>query len=257
MIHPSAIISEKATLGKNVKVGPYCVIGDNVKIGDNCDLKSHVVMEGHTDIGENNIFFPFSAIGLQTQDLKYQGGPTFLKIGNNNTFRENVTVHSSTFEDTITSIGNDNLFLAYAHIAHECVIHNHVIFSNNATVAGHVKVYDHVIISGFGAIHQFCRIGAHSIIGGCSKIIKDIAPYTTVDGNPANVRGINTVGLERRGFETEDIKALRMAYKKLFLKKDQNLAVLLEAFKDHEATENKYVQELLNFISESERGLTR
>jgi len=257
MIHPTAIISEKSSLGKNVEIGPYCIIGDDVHIGDGCKLHSHVVIEGHSTIGKNNTFFPFSAIGLKTQDLKYNGGPTYLKIGDNNIFRENTTIHSSTFEDTVTSIGNDNYFLAYAHVAHECKVHNNVIFSNNATIAGHVEVFDHVIISGFGGIHQFCKIGAHSIIGGCTKIVKDIPPFTMADGNPAAIRGINTVGLERRGFAIGDIKALRMAYRKLFLKKDQNLAVLLKQFTDHEAAENPHVQELLSFISTTERGVTR
>jgi len=180
MIHPTAIISEKATIGENVTIGPYCVVGDNVNIGDGCELKSHVSIEGHTTTGKNNTFFPFSAIGQLTQDLKYKGGPTYLTIGDGNTFRENVTIHRSTFEDTLTSIGNDNLFLCSSHVAHECIIHNNVIFSNNATIAGHVEVFDHVIISGLAAVHQFCRVGAHSFVGGLAKIVKDIPPFTNL-----------------------------------------------------------------------------
>jgi len=257
MIHPTAIISENATLGKDVEVGPYCIIGDNVAIGDHCILKSHVVIEGHTDIGPNNLFYPFAAIGQQTQDLKYKGGKTFLKVGSGNTFRENVTVHRSTFDSTLTSIGNDNLFLAYSHVAHECVIHNNTIFSNNASVAGHVEVFDYAIISGFTGVHQFCKIGAHSILGGCTKVVQDVPPFTVADGNPAAIRGINIIGLERRGFSADDIKDLKMAYRKLFLKKDKNLALLMEEFAKHEVTTNPHVQDLLGFISESERGITR
>lgn len=257
MIHPTAIISENATLGKNLEIGPYCVIGDHVTIGDGCVLKSHVVMEGHTDIGESNTFFPFAAIGLQTQDLKHKGGPTYLRIGKNNTFRENTTIHSSTFADTLTSIGDNNLFLAYTHVAHECKVHNHTIFSNNASIAGHVEVFDHAILSGFAAVHQFCRIGAHSIIGGCSKIAQDVPPFTITDGNPALVRGINTIGLERRGFSTDDIRALKTAYRKLFLKKDKSLNKLLEQFSENEATANTQVKNLLNFITTSDRGVIR
>lgn len=256
-IHPTAIISAKATLGKEVKIGPFCVIGDDVHIGDHCELKSHVVIEGHTRIGKHNIFYPFAAIGLQSQDLKFQGGDTFLEIGDHNTFRENTTVNRSTFADTLTSIGNHNYFLTYSHVAHECTVHNHTIFSNNATLAGHVEVQDYVIVSGLAAVHQFCRLGEHSIIGGCTKIVKDVAPFTMVDGNPAHLRGINTVGLERRGFSKEDIKALRTCYRKLFLKKDTNLAPMLEAFADHPASDHLHVKQLLHFINTSERGLTR
>lgn len=257
MIHPTAIISEKATIGKDVEIGPYCVIGDDVHVGDGCQFHSHVVVEGHTEIGKNNIFFPFSTIGLKTQDLKFKGGPTHLKIGENNTFREYVSIHRSTFDDTLTSIGNHNLFLAYAHVAHECIIHHHTIFSNNATVAGHVEVFDHAILSGFAAAHQFCRIGAHAMIGGCTKIIKDVPPFTLVDGNPAVIRSLNAVGLERRGFTPEDIQALRTCYKKLLLKKTGNMEKAISSFRDNAAMTNPHVQHLVSFLSKEGRGITR
>ncbi len=257
MIHPTAIISEKATLGKDVKIGPYCVIGDHVNIGDECVLHSHVAMEGHTDIGKNNTFFPFTSIGLKTQDLKHQGGPTYLKIGDNNTFREYVSVHSSTFEHTLTSVGNYNLFLAYVHIAHECKIHNHTIFSNNASVAGHVEVFDHALLAGFAGIHQFCKIGKHSMSGGLSKITKDVPPFTMVDGNPAAVRSLNIVGMQRRGFTADDITALKTAYKKIFLKKTGNIEKAIKELSSHDAFANIHVQHLVESLSQEGRGPTR
>ena len=257
MIHPSAIIAPSAQIQDNVAIGPYCVIGDHTVIGAGCELKSHVVIDGHTEIGRNNLFYPFAAIGQTTQDLKYQGEPTFLKIGDNNTFRENTTIHRSTSQETPTLIGNDNLFLAYSHIAHDCQVGNHCIFSNNGTIAGHVIVEDYAILSGLSAVHQFCRIGTHSIIGGCAKIVQDVPPYTITDGNPAQVRGINFVGIERRGFTKEDSKALRHAYRKLFLNKEANMSLQLSSLKEHPAIQNPHVSHLIDFIEGSERGVIR
>ena len=257
MIHPTAIISDSATIGENVTIGPYCIISDNVTIGSNSTLKSHVVIDGHTTIGEHNLFFPFAAIGQLTQDLKYKEEPTYLIIGDRNTFRENCTIHRSTSPDTPTTIGNDNLFLCYAHVAHDCVIGDHCIFSNNGSIAGHVVVEDHVIISGLSGVHQFCRVGAHSIIGGFTKVVKDIPPYTIADGNPASVRAINQIGLERRGFSVEDISSLRKAYKHLFFKKTQNLKEAIEKTKQAEFYQNEHVRKLVAFLDNSERGVTR
>ncbi len=257
MIHPTAIISESATIGENVTIGPYCIIGDNVTIGSNSTLKSHVVIDGHTTIGEHNLFFPFAAIGQLTQDLKYKEEPTYLIIGDRNTFRENCTIHRSTSPDTPTTIGDDNLFLCYAHVAHDCVIGNHCIFSNNGSIAGHVVVEDHVIISGLSGVHQFCRVGAHAIIGGFTKVIKDVPPFTIADGNPASVRAINQIGLERRGFSAEDISSLRNAYKHLFFKKKQNLKEAIEKTKQAEFYQNEHVRKLVAFLDNSERGVTR
>lgn len=254
MIHPTAIIAETAQLGSNVEIGPYCVINDNVKIGNGCKLHSHVVIDGTTSIGEDCEFFPFAAIGGKTQDLKYQGEPTSLVIGDRNVFRENTTVHRSTDNEVPTLIGDDNLFLAYAHVAHDCVVGNHTIFSNNATIAGHVTVEDYVIISGLAGIHQFCRVGKHSIVGGCTKIVQDVPPFVVVDGNPATVRGINVVGLQRRGFSEEEIKALKKAYKALFLKKERGIKEGIEELKDSEAP---IIRELLEFIGQVTRGLVR
>jgi UDP-N-acetylglucosamine acyltransferase len=256
MIHPTAIVSPDAQIGTDTEIGPYCVIEANVRLGNHCKLHSHVVIHGHSEIGDENEFFQFAAIGTKSQDLKYAGEPTALIVGDRNVFRENTTVHRGTDEKTPTSIGSDNLCLSYSHIAHDCQVGNHIILSNNGTLAGHVQVADYAIISGLTAVHQFCRVGAHSITGGISKIVQDIPPFTIVDGNPSTVRGINKVGLQRRGFTNEDIRALRTAYKKLFLKKDTNLAEAVKAL-DPELAENVKVAELLHFIGTSERGVIR
>ena len=257
MIHPTAIIDPSAEIAEGVTIGPYSVIGANVSIGKGCILKSHVVIEGYTKIGENNTFFPFSAIGQVTQDLKYDGEPTALEIGDHNTFRENTTIHRGTSEETPTRIGSHNLFLAYSHVAHDCIVGNHCILSNNGTLAGHVVMEDYGIVSGLSAVHQFCRIGEHSLVGGCAKIVQDIPPYMIVDGNPATVRGINLIGLQRRGFSEESRQNLKKAYKKILLNKKNNLAEAIESFEDSEAAQDPCVKHLIEFIRDSERGIIR
>ncbi len=256
MIHPTAIISPDVELGTNVQIGPYCVIEANVRLGDRCHLHSHVVIHGHSEIGSDNEFFPFAAIGTKSQDLKYAGEPTSLIVGDRNVFRENTTIHRGTVGGSPTTIGSDNLFLAYSHVAHDCTVGNHVILSNNGTLAGHVTIDDHAIISGLSAVHQFCRVGAHCITGGITKIVQDIPPFTIVDGNPATVRGINLVGLQRRGFSEEDIRSLKTAYKKLFLKKEANLKAAIESL-DPDLAKKPLVTQLLSFIEGSERGIIR
>ena len=257
VIHPTAIISPSAELGADVVIGPYCVIGAGVTLGDRCVLHSHVVIEGPSNIGADNEFFAFAAIGGKTQDLKYIGEPTHLEIGVHNVFRENTTVHRGTHAEIPTRIGDHNLFLCYAHVAHDCQVGNHVILSNNGTLAGHVEVGDYAIVSGLTAVHQFCRIGVHSITGGCSKIVQDIPPYMIVDGNPASTRGLNQVGLQRRGFSEDDIRALKSAYKRLFLKKDQNMSIALSSLKATAAASNPHVVDLIAFVENSPRGVTR
>lgn len=257
MIHPTAIIDPSAEIAEGVTIGPYSVIGANVSIGKGCVLKSHVVIEGYTKIGENNTFFPFSAIGQVTQDLKYDGEPTALEIGDHNTFRENTTIHRGTSEETPTRIGSHNLFLAYSHVAHDCIVGNHCILSNNGTLAGHVVMEDYGIVSGLSAVHQFCRIGEHSLVGGCAKIVQDIPPYMIVDGNPATVRGMNLIGLQRRGFSEESRQNLKKAYKKILLNKKNNLAEAIESFEDSEAAQDPCVKHLIEFIRDSERGIIR
>jgi len=257
VIHPSAIVSPMAKLGNNVRIGPYCVIGANVELGDDCVLHSHVVLEGHSKIGRNNEFFPFSMIGGKSQDLKYLGEPTHLIVGDHNVFRENTTVHRSTHAEVPTRIGSHNLVLCYAHVAHDCQLGDHIILSNSVGLAGHIIVEDYAIISGFAAAHQFCRIGMHSIVGGLSKIVQDVPPFMIVDGNPATTRGLNVVGLQRRSFSEDDIKQLKTAYKKLFLKKDTNLANSLSSLKATHAADTPQVAHLIDFIEKSQRGVVR
>ena len=257
LIHPTAIIDPSATLADGVSIGPYCVVSANVNIGAGSVLKSHVVIEGHTTIGKNNTFFPFSAIGQITQDLKYVGEPTALLIGDHNTFRENTTIHRGTTADVPTRIGDYNLFLSYSHVAHDCQVGNHCILSNNGTLGGHCTVGDYVIISGLSGAHQFCRIGEHSLIGGCTKIVQDVPPFTIVDGNPATVRSLNKVGLQRRGFDEGTRRALKKAYKKLFLSKKNNLAKLTEELAESEWATDVNVARMIEFIRSSERGVIR
>ena len=257
VIHPTAIISPLARIGNSVRIGPYCVVGANVELGDECVLHSHVVLEGQSKFGRGNEFFPFAMVGGKTQDLKYAGEPTSLEVGDLNVFRENSTVHRGTREDSPTRIGSHNLLLCYSHVAHDCQLGNHIILSNSVGLAGHIVVEDYVIMSGLAAAHQFCRIGAHSIIGGLSKVVQDVPPFMIVDGHPAVTRGLNLVGLQRRGFDEADIRALKAAYKKLFLKKDVNLAAALSSLKATHEADTPQVARLIRFIETSERGITR
>jgi len=215
-VHPTAIVDPGAKLGLDVEIGPYCIIGPDVTIGDNCWLQHHVTLLGPTTVGARNRFHAYCSIGQQSQDLKYEGEPTFLEIGSDNTFREFCTVNRATAAGSTTRVGNFNHVLAYSHIAHDCRVDDYVIFSNNTTLAGHVEVEDYAIIGGLTAVHQFCRIGKHSICGGCTKIVQDVPPYMIADGNPAEIRGINLVGLERRGFAAELIRILKESYRILY-----------------------------------------
>ena len=255
-IHPTAIVDPKARLGTGIQVGPYAIIGADVELGDGSKVGHHATLEGPTKIGPRNEFFPYAAIGFVTQDLKYAGEPTYLQIGGGNTFREFSTVHRGTAPDEKTIIGDGNLFLAYSHIAHNCIVGNRTIFSNNATLAGHVIVGDYAVISGLSAVHQFCRIGAHSIIGGCAKIVQDVPPYLIADGNPAQLRGVNHVGLERRGFQEADIKALRRAYR-ILADKTLNFSQAVEKIEASEDATNAYVKYLVDFLKTTQRGVVR
>src|SRR2546422_1934950 len=196
MVHPTAVIHQKAQIGADCEIGPYCVIGENVILGHDCRLHSHVVIDGHTRLGQSNEIFPFASIGLQTQDLKWKGGTTRTEIGDHNTFREYVTINSATGDGEATYVGSHNHILAYSHIAHNVTLGNHIIMSNVATLAGHVLVEDHAVIGGLAAVHQFCRVGKLAMIGGCSKVVQDIPPFMIGDGNPAETRTINKVGMD-------------------------------------------------------------
>jgi UDP-N-acetylglucosamine acyltransferase len=254
MIHPSAIIHPKAQIGTGCQIGPYCVIGEHVALGDGCRLYSHVVIDGHAALGKENEIFPFASIGLKTQDLKWKGGVTRTEIGDHNTFREYVTVHSATGDGDATRIGSHNHVLAYSHIAHDCLLGNHIIMSNCATLAGHVTVEDHAVIS-ISAVHQFCRVGKLSMIGGCSKVVQDVPPFMIVDGNPGETRTINKIGLERNGVSEESQTALRQAYKILFREglTISNALIKIEA----ELPDLPEVKYLVQFIRASERGISK
>lgn len=216
-IHPTAIVSAKAQLGKNVEIGAYSIIGDQVVIGDDSTISSHVVIDGDTTIGKGNIIFPFVTIGQVPQDLKFHGEKSKVVIGDNNRIREHVTIHLGTEAGAmLTKIGSNCLLMVGVHVAHDCVVGDHVILANNATLAGHVEVGDHVIIGGLSAIKQFVRIGKHAMIGGMSGVENDVIPFGTVMGERASLEGLNLVGMKRRGFSREDIHALRNFFKKLF-----------------------------------------
>lgn len=255
MIHPTAVIHPRATVGANCQIGPYCVIGEHVTLGDDCNLHSHVVIDGHTTLGRANKIFPFASIGLQTQDLKWAGGVTWTRIGDGNTFREYVTIHSATRDGGATVIGSHNHILAYGHVAHDVVLGNHIVMSNVGTLAGHVVVEDHAIVGGLAAVHQFCRIGRMAIIGGCSKVVQDVPPFMLADGNPAVTRTVNKVGLERNGVSSEAQNALRLAYKILFREglTISNALVRIEA----EIPPLPEVRHLIEFTRASSRGISK
>ncbi len=255
MIHPTAVIHPKAELGSDCEIGPYCVIGEHVSLGNRCRLHSHVVIDGYTRLGENNEIFPFASLGLKTQDLKWEGGATRTEIGDNNTFRECVTVNSATSESGATTVGSGNHVLAYSHIAHNVHVGNGVIMSNVATLAGHVQVEDFAVIGGLAAIHQFCRIGRMSIIGGCSKIVQDVAPFMLVDGNPGQTRTVNKVGMERNGVPEESQAAVRQAFKILFKSGLSVTNALAEV--ETKVPQVPEIKHLVAFFHGSQRGVTK
>ena len=254
-IHPTAIVHPGAQMGADCFIGPYCVIGEHVSLGEACRLHAHVVMDGHTTLGCRNEIFPFACIGLRTQDLKWKGGITRTEIGDDNTFREYVTIHSATQDGDVTRVGSHNHLLAYCHVAHNALIGNHVIMSNVATLAGHVKVEDYAVIGGLAAVHQFCRIGTMSIIGGCSKVVQDVPPFMLVDGNPGQTRTVNKVGMERNGVSEEAQTAIKQAYKLLFREglTIPNALARIEA----ELPSLPEIQHLVAFARASERGLSK
>jgi UDP-N-acetylglucosamine acyltransferase len=254
-IHPTAVVDPEAEFGPDVVVGPYCVIGRDVTIGAGCWLQNHVTICGPVKIGPGNRFHSFCSIGQQTQDLKYSGEPTYLEIGEGNCFREFVTVNRATAVGSVTRVGNHGNFLAYSHIAHDCVVEDRVIFSNNGTLAGHVLVQAHAIIGGLTAIHQFCRIGKHAITGGCSKIVQDVPPFMIADGNPAMIRGVNVVGLERHGLAADIIRDLKEAYRILYRSGLNTKQAIEELGKNFAGVAE--VRELIEFIEKSERGIVR
>ncbi|UCB54363.1 MAG: acyl-ACP--UDP-N-acetylglucosamine O-acyltransferase [Thiotrichales bacterium] len=256
MIHETAIIDESARIAQDVEIGPYSIVGADVEIGARTVIGPHVVIKGPTTIGEDNRIFQFASIGEDPQDLKYHGEHSRLVIGDRNTIRECVTMHRGTEEDnSLTQIGNDNLFMAYVHIAHDCIIGNNIIFANNATLAGHVVVEDFAILGGFTAVHQFTRLGSYCFTGFATALDRDVLPYFTVAGNRARARGINKEGLVRKGFKPETIRALQDTYK-ILVKARGTLKEKLERVSEL-AQSHAEVQQVIDFLGSSERGWTR
>lgn len=255
-IHATAVIDPSATLGADVSIGPYSVIGSNVEIGDKTIIGPHVVIQGPTKIGAGNHIFQFASVGEVPQDKKFAGEQSQLIIGDNNTIREFCTINRGTSVDNgATIIGNNNWIMAYVHIAHDCVVGDHAIFSNGASLAGHVHVGDHVVLGGFTLVHQFCHIGEHAFCGMGSALNKDLPPYTMASGNLAKAFGLNKEGLRRREFSEEVIQALHQAYKALIISK----APRAEQYAKVQDLANEFseVKTFIDFIEASQRGTVR
>ena len=247
VIHATAIIAPGASIADNVAIGPYCVVGDQVTLGSGVRLESHVVLGGHTSIGANCHIFPFASLGLQPQDLKYDGEPSKLEIGDNNIIREHVTMNPGTAGGgMMTRVGNGCLFMVGVHIAHDCVIGDHVIMANNATLGGHVVIGDYAILGGLSAVHQFVRIGRHAMVGGMSGVEQDVIPFGSVMGDRANLSGLNIIGLKRREFSRDDIHALRTAYRMIFADGGTMAERLEEAA--GQFADNEVVMDIVDFI---------
>lgn len=250
------IIDPSARIGSNVRIGPWTIIGPDVEIGDDCEIRSHVVIRGPTRIGRNNLIFQFASVGEDPSDKKFRGEQSVLEIGDNNVIREGATLHRGTeVGGGITRIGNSNLFMPYTHVAHDCIIGNNVIFSNNAAVSGHVIVDDWAILGGFAGVYQFLHIGAHSFIGAQSHVNMDVPAYVMVNGTPPEPKGINTTGLERRGFSKEAITGLRRAYKMLYRNGNSLDAALAEI--GELAKSVPEVTVLIDSIRASKKGILR
>ena len=255
-IHPTAIVDAGARLAPDVQIGPYTLIGPQVEIGEGTTVGAHAVIKGHTRIGKNNRIFQFVSLGEIPQDKKYNGEPTRLQIGDNNTIREFCTLNTGTAQDTgVTRLGNNNWIMAYVHVAHDCQIGDNTIFANSVQLAGHVQVGDFAILGGITGVHQFCRIGAHVITSGSSLVLKDIPPYVMASGNPANAVSINAEGLKRRGFTPEAIAALRRAYKTIYrsgVTVDEALVELRGQVRSCAE-----IQPLIDFLAVPGRGIVR
>jgi UDP-N-acetylglucosamine acyltransferase len=255
-IHTSAVVSKKANLCDDVQIGQYAIIGDDVTIGSGTKIGAFCVIEGNTTIGKSCEVFTGAVIGSRPQDLKYKGEKSFLDIGDNNIIREYCTFNPGTEEGGKTKVGNNNLFMAYSHIAHDCIIGNNCVIANCGTLAGHVTIEDKAVVGGLVAIHQFVRIGKLSIIGGCSKVVQDIPPFSTCDGHPARIYGLNRVGLRRSDIPKESIAQLKSAFKMLF---NEGLTIkhALEKIEKEIKPVFSEVAYLVNFVKDSQRGIAR
>jgi UDP-N-acetylglucosamine acyltransferase len=256
VIHSTAVVSPEAEIGDDVTVGPFCRIGPRVKIGNRCRFESHIVVEGPTEIGHDNHFYPFGTIGLQPQDLKFKGEETFLTIGNHNVFREYVNIHRGTKGGGAhTRIGNHNYLMAYAHVGHDSTLGNHTILANAATLAGHVIIEDHATVGAFSGVHQFCRVGTHGYVGGYSVVTKDVLPYSkTVSERDTHAYGPNILGLERKGFSADQIRNIKTAFR-LLLQSKLNTTQAVEAIKAK--LKSPEVQVIVDFIETTDRGVIK
>ncbi len=254
-IHPTAVVSPRAELGEGVSVGPYSVIEADVTIGEGTQVGAHVLIGRFTRIGKNNRIYTGAVIGSESQDLKYKGEDSFVEIGDENIFREYVTVNRATAPGGKTVIGNHNAILAYCHVAHDCILGSHITISNVTTLAGHVQVEDHAGLGGYVGVHQFVKIGRLAYVGGWSKVVKDVPPFIRVSGSPLKVFGLNSVGLERRDISPEARRSLRRAYTLIF-RSDYNVSQAIEAVEQEVETAPE-VLSLLDFLRRSERGITR
>lgn len=255
MIHPTAIIHKNAHIDSDVHIGPYCIIEEKVKIGKGTKILGHVVIQDGTEIGENCTISPFTSIGSPPQDLTYKGEDTTVVVGHNNIIKEYVTINRGTPHNSgVTKVGNNNFIMAYAHIAHDCVVGNNIIMANCATLAGHVEVDDFVIFGGLCAVHQFCKIGKYAFISGLTGVPKDIPPYIIAAGSRAKPYGLNVVGLERHNFSKDEILKLKKAYRILF-RSSLPLSTSLKIIQ--EELDGDKIKELIDFINSSKRGICR
>lgn len=257
MVHPTAIVDAEAKVPASCRIGPYCTVAPGVEMGENCELVSHVVIGGPTRIGDNNRIFPFASIGIPPQDLKYMGEPTRLEMGDHNVIREYVTISRGTpGGGGITRVGNHTLIMAYTHIAHDCVIGDHVILANAATLGGHVTVEEWAVVGALCPVHQFVRIGAHSYIGGGTTVTQDVLPFSLTSAErDTHAFGLNKVGLERRGFSRERIRKIHHAYKVLLASK-LNTSQAMEKLKS-ESERSEDVKMLIRFVEASARGVIK
>lgn len=254
-IHPTAIVADGAQIADDAVIGPYCTVSSQALIGSGTELVSHVVVEGNTTLGMNNLISPFSVLGGKTQDLKFKGGNPGVKIGDNNTIREYVTVNAATNDGDFTTVGSNCLIMAYSHIAHCCHIGNHVIIANACQIAGHVTIEDMATIEGIVGIVQFLRVGTMAFVGGMSKISKDMPPYMIGHGDPLEVRGFNRIGMERRGVSEAGRKAIKEAYRILY-RQDAPVSQALDKI-EAEVEQTPEIKHLLEFCRSSEKGVTR
>jgi UDP-N-acetylglucosamine acyltransferase len=260
-IHPTAIIEEGAKLSKGVEIGPYVIIGPHVEIEEGTSVGAHAVITGHTRIGRHNRIFQFVSLGEVPQDKKYAGEPTRLEIGDGNTIREFCTFNTGTVQGGgVTRLGNDNWISAYVHLAHDCLVGNNTIFSNNAQLAGHVEIGDWVIMSGFANVHQFCKIGAHAFVGMSTSLTQDVPPFVLLNGNPAQAHGVNIEGLKRRGFTREQINGIRAAYKLIYrsgLTLEESKAALFEEEAASSPDVAQHIRAMREFLGVASRGIVR